>query len=357
MARKRRKARHPVLYVLHSSNMYGTERMALATAQGLADDFETIFIGPRGPFLPEATKLGFETHQYRTSQDLAKVLHPLLNRFDSLTFVGTGPRYHLVCNAVNLLHWRKIKHIQMVHAGAGEKKDYARKKLLNLFDITFVVVSDWSRQKLLEYGVTNPVEVVGNFMTDEQLEGIPKRPRYYLPGYRKAVIVSRVDPIKRVDLLLDALDRRGSELSNIEFRVLGLGPLFEPLRDRARATHPNVEFVGYCDDVAKELASADLLVHTCGVESFGLAVLEAMAARLAALVPNSGGTANLIGDGGSGFTFEADDADDLGEKLVALKTAPVELLNRVAANAADRVEGEFGAAKSLEQYRKLFAPV
>ena len=29
----------PLLYVLHSGNLYGTERMALATASGLADEY------------------------------------------------------------------------------------------------------------------------------------------------------------------------------------------------------------------------------------------------------------------------------------------------------------------------------
>src|SRR5580698_5384106 len=85
--------RHPLIYVLHSSQLYGTERMALATARGLADDFETIFIGPPGPGLVEAERLGFQTRQYRSSLDLAIVLRPLLKKYRSLTFVGTGPRY------------------------------------------------------------------------------------------------------------------------------------------------------------------------------------------------------------------------------------------------------------------------
>src|SRR5208337_2122850 len=139
--------RHPVLYVLHSSQLYGTERMALATAQGLAEEFETIFIGPPGPGLIEAERLGFQTRQYRTSMDLARVLKPLLKQYPSLTFVGTGPRYHLVCIALNLFYRRKIRHIQVLHGGSGIDKDYDQKKVLNCFDITFVVVSEWSRQR------------------------------------------------------------------------------------------------------------------------------------------------------------------------------------------------------------------
>jgi glycosyltransferase involved in cell wall biosynthesis len=348
--------RHPVLYVLHSSQLYGTERMALATAQGLADECETIFIGPPGDALLEAKRLGFETAQYRTSWDLAKAIGPYLRKFDSLTFVGTGPRYNLVCIAVNAIFHRKIRHIQIVHGGSGVQKDYARKRILNPFDITFVAVSEWSRRRLIDYGVTNPIEVIGNFLTPSQLSSLPKRPIYSEQGVKRAVVVSRVDRLKRVDLLLDALDKRKADLGAISFRILGLGPEFETLKQRARQTHPNVEFVGFCADVGSELARADLLVHTCAVETFGLAVLEGMAANLAALVPDQGGTSLLIQDGQSGFTYRADDAGRLADRLVELKNAPAELLNRVVANAADKVQHQYSPEAALQRYRQLFLP-
>jgi glycosyltransferase involved in cell wall biosynthesis len=330
--------------------------MALATARGLADDFETIFIGPPGPGLVEAERLGFQTRQYRSSLDLAIVLRPLLKKYRSLTFVGTGPRYNLVCIALNLYYRRKIKHIQILHGGSGIEKDYDRKKILNLFDITFVVVSEWSKQRLISHGVRNRVEVIGNFLIPLQLEAIPTRPAYNAPGLRRALVVSRVDRLKRVDLLLDALDLR-PELADISFRILGVGPDIESLRQRARRTHPNVEFVGYSDNVAGEMAQADLLVHTCPVETFGLAVLEAMAVKLAVLVPDAGGTAMLIQDGVSGFHFRADNAGHLGDRLVELRTAPPELFNRMVANAVGKVHGEFSAESALRQYRELFSPL
>ena len=47
----------PLLYSLHSGNLYGTERMALATALGLRDEFETTFVAPEGPFHAEASRI------------------------------------------------------------------------------------------------------------------------------------------------------------------------------------------------------------------------------------------------------------------------------------------------------------
>ncbi len=66
--------RHPLVFVLHSSNLYGTERMSLTMAAGLSDEFEPIFLAPPGPALGEAERLGFATGTYRTSPDLAKAL-------------------------------------------------------------------------------------------------------------------------------------------------------------------------------------------------------------------------------------------------------------------------------------------
>jgi glycosyltransferase involved in cell wall biosynthesis len=73
-------------------------------------------------------------------------------------------------------------------------------------------------------------------------------------------------------------------------------------------------------------------------------------------VPDQGGTAMLIQDGVSGFSFRTDDAGHLADRLVALKTASPELLNRVVANAADKVQHEYSAEAALERYRKLFRP-
>jgi glycosyltransferase involved in cell wall biosynthesis len=359
-----KQGRHPVIYVLHCSNLYGTERMALATAQGLADEFETIIIGPPGAALVEAERMGFETREFWTCRDLARVVKPYLKKFKSLTFVGTGPRYNLVCIALNLYYRRRIKQIQIVHGGTGQfkepalnlKKDYGRKKALNFFDITFATVSDWSKQQLIDFGVRNRIEVIGNFLAPDKINAGSKRGWYSQPGVRNVIIVSRVDHVKRVDLLLDALDRRQSDLSDISFRIFGTGPEFDNLSERARRTHANVEFVGFSDDVFGEMAKADLFLHLCPVEPFGLVVLEAMTVNLASLVPDTGGAASLIEEGVCGFTFHADDADHLAERLLELKNAPADLLNRMVATAVRKVHTDYSPESSLRRYRELFSP-
>ncbi|MDP9175138.1 MAG: glycosyltransferase family 4 protein [Planctomycetota bacterium] len=343
-----------LVYVLHSSDMYGTERVALATAQGLADSFTTIFMGPPGMAMEEARRRGFEALEYRTSKDLARILRPILRDHESFTFVATGPRYSFVCMALNVLYRRKIRQIQIVHGGAGEKQDYARKKFLSPFNIMFITVSDYSKKKLASWNVpADQIEIVLNFLPAEQVAAAPKRGVFNGPP-KNAVVSSRTADLKRLDVLMDAMDYE-PRLADFPIDVLGDGDELEKLRARALADHPNVRFHGYQGNVAEWYAKADLLVHTCPTEQFGLVIIEAFAARIPVLCPDQGGTACLVQDGVNGFLFRANDPRHLARRLLELRQADPQLLNRVVARAAEDLATKYSAEMSLHRYRELFS--
>jgi glycosyltransferase involved in cell wall biosynthesis len=343
--------------LIRSADMYGTERMALATLEGLADDFHVILLGPLGPAIYEAQKLGIESYSFQSNAQLMKLYFRILRKYDSLTFVSTYTKYSVMFMLANALIRKHVRKFQAIHGGGNEKEDYGGLHWFNAFDLTFITVSEYSRGRLIHHGVRHErTAVVGNFLTRRQLEAMPRRPRYESDGIRKIVLVSRVDPPKKVDLLLDALDICGSEMADVSFRVLGEGPDLDRLRERAAKTHPNVCFTGYVDNVGEELSKADLLLHTCPVETFGMAVLEAMAARLPSLVPNEGGTATLITDGQNGFTFHANDAKHLAARLVELKDARAELLNQIADAAQAYAAKNCSEEASVRKYRDLFLP-
>ncbi|MDP9175137.1 MAG: glycosyltransferase family 4 protein [Planctomycetota bacterium] len=348
--------RNPLLYVLHSSNLYGTERIALDTAAGLADTFEPVLFGPPGPAMDEAEKLGLEARRFRGAREFARVLRPFLKAHRSLTFVATGVVQSAVCIALNAIYFRKINHIHIVHGGAAGAGSYGRKKWLNHANVTFVTVSQWARETMIANGVrADRIEVVPNFLPPQRVASAPRRGPYVQPGIRRVLVVSRMDPLKRVGVLLDALDHSPAPLAEVSFRILGLGPEMKTLVQRAKAAHPNVEFAGFSANVPAELAAADLLVHTCPVESFGLAVLEGMAANLATLVPDKGGAGLLVEECVSGFKFRADDPASLAERLIELKDAPAEKLNRAVAGGRIAVDKTYSAEAVLDRYRQLFA--
>ena len=270
---------------------------------------------------------------------------------------GLGVVQSAVCLTLNTLYWRKIKHFQIVHGGSSDQGSYGRKKWLNHTGVRIITVSDWTKQKLISYGTrADLIDVVPNSLPDARVKSVPRRGAFDRPGVRNLIIVSRLDPMKRVGTLLDALDRGSRELAEISFTIFGLGPEMDPLRDRAAKTHPNVHFAGFSADVPNQMAAADLLVHTSPEEPFGLVVLEAMAANLPVLVPDAAGPGAIVEDGVNGFKFRPEDAGHLAERLAELQHAPVERFNTVVAGGRRTVEETYSSKKMLQRYRELFLP-
>jgi glycosyltransferase involved in cell wall biosynthesis len=150
---------------------------------------------------------------------------------------------------------------------------------------------------------------------------------------------------------LDALQRHQT-LSDLRVDVYGHGSEMDTLQARA-AHHPNVHLHGFVPDAANLLADHDLLLHTCAEEPFGLAVLEAMAARVPVLVPNAGGAGSLIENGVSGFHFAANDPTHLGQVLQRLMHTPACQLNAVVKGAQHALAHRFAPQRGLTDYTRL----
>jgi len=105
------------------------------------------------------------------------------------------------------------------------------------------------------------------------------------------VYAGRLSPEKNVTLLIDLMER----LKGGDYRLViaGSGIQQEMLvHECAARSLNNVFFAGYIQDraeLANLFANADIFVHPNPREPFGIAPLEAMAAGLVVVAPNSGG--------------------------------------------------------------------
>ena len=341
----------PLVYVLHSGQLYGTERMALATLSGLKDEFQPILLSPPGLAIQEGQRRGFVVQSFANNRELLTHLSAHLTTHKKLVVLATGLTHSLILSALNLLYRRELFHVHMVHGGTDECASYGRKKYLNSLGIVFVANSSFTKTRLIANGVrADRIKVIENFLLESG--DYPKRASFTQEKVQRLVVVSRTDPIKRVDLLLDALEQT-PQLGKLSIRVCGSGWDLEKLRARAQASHPNVNFLGYTDNVQEELANADLLVHLCPVEPFGIAILEAMAAGIPVLVPDTGGASTLVEAGVSGFHFRAEDADDLAKRLLELTQAQPEQLNQVVQAAREVLTTRFSATRGIAEYRRL----
>jgi glycosyltransferase involved in cell wall biosynthesis len=119
-----------------------------------------------------------------------------------------------------------------------------------------------------------------------------------------------------------------------------------------------VEFRGFREDVWRELASFDVLVHASVVpEPFGQVVLEGMAAGLAVIAPDEGGPATVIADGQTGRLFRSRDPDALAAAMKTLRADPAERrrLGSAARLAAEGYHPRILAKRLEDMYDFLLA--
>lgn len=247
-----------------------------------------------------------------------------------------------------------IRHLHVVHGGTDEALSYGRKKYLRWFAVEFIAVSSYVRQRLQAHHVPAArIHVIENCLPPAFVETCPQHPPYSQETAQKieqVICVSRLDPIKRVGLLLDALQLLANgEFAPLRYSVYGRGWQEAALRERAAQAALPIEFIGFSTEIEQHMACADLLVHTCPEEPFGLVVLEAMAARIPVLVADQGGPASFIHDGVNGFTYRANDCFDLARKLREIQQLPSEQLQRIVDAASDGLQQRFsGLARSAD---------
>jgi glycosyltransferase involved in cell wall biosynthesis len=181
-------------------------------------------------------------------------------------------------------------------------------------------------------------------------------------GPLRIAMLGRIAPWKGQHVFLEAFAHafRGRD---VEAVFVG-APLFGEegyecdLHRRARelSIYRQVEFAGFRENVAAELARVDVVVHASLLpEPLGQVVQEAMQARLPVVAAAAGGPAEIVDDGVTGILYPPGDAGALAERLTEL-ARDAALRARLGAAAAERARvfaPEDAAAQVLSLYRRV----
>jgi glycosyltransferase involved in cell wall biosynthesis len=168
------------------------------------------------------------------------------------------------------------------------------------------------------------------------------------------VTVGRFSYPKDFVTLVQALARLPA--GSFRARVLGDGPDRPPIEAEI-ARHGlagAVELTGEVDDVAEQLAEADVFVLSSRSEGLPISVLEAMAAGLPVVASAVGGLPELVEEDETGTLVPAGDADALAAALQRLIEDP-ERRRRLGRAGRARAEARFDLPRFRDAHLDLYA--
>ena len=200
-----------------------------------------------------------------------------------------------------------------------------------------IAVSDLARRWQMEALGSDAVEIpngvdVASIASAPLLDGYPR------PG-KTVLFLGRYDePRKGIAVLIDALPGLVEHFPGVQVLVVGRGDEDE-LRSNAGGLAGHLRFLGQVDDAAKAsaLRSADVYcAPNTGGESFGIVLVEAMAAGTPVVASDLHAFRRVLRDGDAGRLVPVEDGAALTAGLVAV-LEDNRLANRYVAAGADAV--------------------
>jgi len=221
-------------------------------------------------------------------------------------------------------------------------------------------VSNWLREETIKYfQFKGKIEVIHNFVNPRifhpnQPDAQRIRAGFAPRGEALLIHVSNFRPVKRAPLAIEIFARVAKEVP-ARLLMVGEGP------DHARAVRlacergvsASVTFLDSVLDVPPYLAAADLFLLTSEMESFGLAVLEAMACGTPPVAFRVGGLPEVVDNGIDGMLVEPTDRDSMVEAIIRL-LKDSSLLKEMSQNATTKALQKFPFDETISRYEKLY---
>jgi glycosyltransferase involved in cell wall biosynthesis len=179
-----------------------------------------------------------------------------------------------------------------------------------------VANSQAARDVVVAEGLSSERVLVIPNGVDTDVFGIRRQPR----AARTIITVANLRAEKRHDVLLQAAHQLVTAGRDLQFQLVGDGPLRGVLERQAAAwgLSERVAFLGHRDDVPALLAAADVYVLSSDSEALPNGVLEAMAAGLPVVASAVGGLLNLVADCSTGLLVPPGDPRALAHAIDSL---------------------------------------
>ena len=185
--------------------------------------------------------------------------------------------------------------------------------------LKIAAVSEHEREAGLAAGIGTPsqYEVVLNGIDVERFARPPE------PVRGRLLVVGRLAPPKRPDLVIRALHGLRERFPEVELHFVGDGPLREPAERLARelGVASRVRLLGTREDIPELMRTATCVVLASDYEGCPVSVIEAMAAAVPVVATRVGGVPELV-EASTGFLVEPGVHDELTAALARVLKRP-----------------------------------
>jgi len=228
---------------------------------------------------------------------------------------------------------------------------------INESDAITAVSENLRQETYNTFAINKEIQVIYNFVDVSRYN---KKPfdafRKVIAPHNEKIIVhaSNFRSIKRVKDVVRVFAEINKALPS-KLLMVGDGPDRPVAENLAKQldVHDDVRFVGKQDQMEEILLNSDLFLLPSEYESFGLAALEAMAARVPVLSTNAGGLPEVNIHGVTGFMADIGDIDAMAEYGITL-LGNEELLQQMKQNAYDQAL-KFDITNIVPVYEKLYS--
>jgi N-acetyl-alpha-D-glucosaminyl L-malate synthase BshA len=185
-------------------------------------------------------------------------------------------------------------------------------------------VSESLKQDTLDlFNIKRSIEVIPNFICLEQYNSIENttelRKSFALEEEKILIHISNFRKVKRTEDVLQIFNivRKSKP---VRLLMVGDGPERSRLEQLCRELDVChlVKFIGKVKDTQRVLSIADVFILPSESESFGLAALEAMAAKTPVISTNTGGIPEVNKNGISGYLSAVGDVESMAQNTLKI---------------------------------------
>jgi len=194
---------------------------------------------------------------------------------------------------------------------------------INNSDVVTAVSNDLKKTTNRLFKIKKDIKVIYNFIDVEKYDNMHdqkcNRIAIAKPNERILTHISNFRPVKRVEDVIQIFYEVQKEIPS-KMLLIGEGPgrtKAENLVNKLKISD-NVLFLGNSSEVTKILCYSDIFLLPSQTESFGLAALEAMAAKTAVISTNTGGLPEVNIHGVTGYLSDLGDVNGMAKNAISI---------------------------------------